>query len=263
MFFPLNWFVVVCAGTLVVGPAGQSPEAEIVWTAKETGYRATEIVLPSLDAKDVQRTPFAGAIAVEIRVDADGRVSSVHARSGPTDYARASEKAAREWRFPPVRPHSCPIRGVVEFSFARGHDALWVTTPGRTEWYGASAIPQGVAGVLPKPSGGYSRIGQEVLSAYDCAEDVDSHPEIASSKPDSSVVVQVYVDESGKVLAARALTGHPSVLGASIAAAMKWRFTPTKIEGRAVPVVGTITFKFRGDSPPEALKPPPALKRSE
>jgi TonB family protein len=59
-----------------------------------------------------------------------------------------------------------------------------------------------------------------------------------------SVVVQVTVDESGKVTNARTLCGHDYFAKVSEEAALQWRFSPTLLQGQPVKVIGTITFNF-------------------
>lgn len=58
------------------------------------------------------------------------------------------------------------------------------------------------------------------------------------------VVVEVTVDEAGKVIAARALSGHPMLRSAAVAAARLARFAPTKLSGTPVKVAGIITYNF-------------------
>ena len=58
------------------------------------------------------------------------------------------------------------------------------------------------------------------------------------------VVVEVILDETGKVVAANA-TGGPTLLREAAAqAAMKARFSPTKLSGQPVKVSGIINYKF-------------------
>ena len=58
------------------------------------------------------------------------------------------------------------------------------------------------------------------------------------------VVVEVIVNERGKVLEAKALSGHVLLRQAAETAARSWRFRPSKRQGGRVQSVGTITFKF-------------------
>ena len=58
------------------------------------------------------------------------------------------------------------------------------------------------------------------------------------------VMVEVILDETGKVVAANATSG-PSVLReAAVQAALKARFSPTKLSGQPVKVSGVINYKF-------------------
>ena len=75
-----------------------------------------------------------------------------------------------------------------------------------------------------------------------------SYPQEAkSARISGSVVVEVMVSEDGKVEAARAVSGHPLLKTAAVEAAQQWEFAPTKLEGRAVRVIGTLTFNFQMD----------------
>ena len=59
-----------------------------------------------------------------------------------------------------------------------------------------------------------------------------------------TVTVQVLIDEHGKVVSARAVSGHPLLLKESVQAAYQARFTPTKLSDQPVKVSGVITYNF-------------------
>lgn len=59
-----------------------------------------------------------------------------------------------------------------------------------------------------------------------------------------TVIVEVTVDETGRVLNARSVCGPDLLVEASLDAARKWQFTPTLLSGQPVKVIGTITFNF-------------------
>jgi TonB family protein len=61
---------------------------------------------------------------------------------------------------------------------------------------------------------------------------------------EGSVIVEGMVSDIGEITSLRSVSGHPDLTKASAEAAMKWRFTPTKIEGSPVPVIARITFKY-------------------
>jgi protein TonB len=58
------------------------------------------------------------------------------------------------------------------------------------------------------------------------------------------VTVQILVDEEGRVVTAQPVSGHPTLLAAAKEAALRARFTPTKLSGVAVKVQGIITYNF-------------------
>jgi TonB family protein len=69
-------------------------------------------------------------------------------------------------------------------------------------------------------------------------------PSAKSAGVSGRVLVEVTVDECGRVINARALSGPAQLVYASVETAKRWRFTPTILEGRRVKVIGTVTFSF-------------------
>ena len=59
-----------------------------------------------------------------------------------------------------------------------------------------------------------------------------------------TVVVQVTIDEAGKVLSAKAVSGAAELADVSEKAALKSRFMPTYLSGYPVSVTGVITYNF-------------------
>jgi periplasmic protein TonB len=58
------------------------------------------------------------------------------------------------------------------------------------------------------------------------------------------VSVQVLIDESGKVISAKTISGHPLLAAAAQKAAYEARFSPTILGDRPVKVSGVITYNF-------------------
>jgi TonB family protein len=69
-------------------------------------------------------------------------------------------------------------------------------------------------------------------------------PTARAVKAAGTVVVQVTVDESGNVISARAVSGHPLLQAAAVPAARGAKFTPVKLSGEPVKVNGVITYTF-------------------
>lgn len=59
------------------------------------------------------------------------------------------------------------------------------------------------------------------------------------------VMVQVTIDETGKVISAKAAKGHPILKPAAERAAWQARFTPTLLSGVPVKVTGVIVYHFK------------------
>ncbi|MEP6903058.1 MAG: energy transducer TonB [Actinomycetota bacterium] len=59
-----------------------------------------------------------------------------------------------------------------------------------------------------------------------------------------AVNVQVTIDESGNVISATAVSGHPLLRAASVTAARQAKFSPTTLQGQAVKVTGVIVYNF-------------------
>ena len=58
------------------------------------------------------------------------------------------------------------------------------------------------------------------------------------------VVVEVVLDETGKVISASATSGPAALRDAAVQAALRARFSPTKLSGQPVKVSGVINYKF-------------------
>ena len=70
---------------------------------------------------------------------------------------------------------------------------------------------------------------------------------IVVPKAGSTVNVQVTIDESGNVIAASAVSGHPLLRAAAVQAARSSTFTPTTLSGQPVKVTGVISYNFAPD----------------
>jgi len=70
------------------------------------------------------------------------------------------------------------------------------------------------------------------------------YPEAAKRMRVQGVVsVDVILDETGKVVAANASSG-PQILREAVQAALRAKFSPTKLSGQPVKVSGVINYKF-------------------
>jgi protein TonB len=95
---------------------------------------------------------------------------------------------------------------------------------------------------VPKPR---APISGGVLNGKAISKPQPAYPPIAkAARASGTVTVQVTVDESGKVISARAAGGHPLLQQAAVQAAYQARFSPTLLSGQPVKVNGVITYNF-------------------
>ena len=72
-----------------------------------------------------------------------------------------------------------------------------------------------------------------------------TYPDIARRmRQAGKVEVEVIVDENGKVISARATTGPTVLRDVAVDAALRARFTPTKLSGQPVKISGRIDYNF-------------------
>jgi periplasmic protein TonB len=98
----------------------------------------------------------------------------------------------------------------------------------------------------PKPTPvGILRVSTGVLEGKAVSLPRPSYPPLAKQiGVRGAVTVQVLIDESGKVVSASAVSGHPLLVHEAQKAAMQARFLPTTLSGQPVKVTGVITYNF-------------------
>jgi TonB family protein len=94
-------------------------------------------------------------------------------------------------------------------------------------------------------SGQRAPINGRVLNGSATSLPQPAFPAIArAAHASGEVTVQITVDETGNVVAARAVSGHQLLLAAAVTAARQARFTPTRVNGEPVKVTGVLVYNF-------------------
>jgi Ca-activated chloride channel family protein len=105
----------------------------------------------------------------------------------------------------------------------------------------AQSAPEATAGT-PRPR---APVAGGVLNARALKLPKPFYPETARRmRVVGTVMVEVTIDESGKVITARATTGHSLLREASVSAARQALFTPTLLHDKPVQVTGVIVYNF-------------------
>jgi len=109
------------------------------------------------------------------------------------------------------------------------------------------SAPLRVGGAIPAPT----KI-KDVKPAYP--------PEAQQDRVQGVVMIDATIDPSGHVSNAIVRRSIPQLDAAAVAAVRQWEFTPTVVNGRAIPVVMTVTVSFNmspPSAPPSLPAPPP------
>ncbi len=95
------------------------------------------------------------------------------------------------------------------------------------------------------PTSSRAPIGGGELNGKAISLPEPKYPPIARAAHVSGTVrVQVVVDENGNVMNAHAVSGHPLLQAAAVAAAYQAKFVPTKLSGQPVKVSGVLSYNF-------------------
>ncbi len=101
------------------------------------------------------------------------------------------------------------------------------------------------APATPLTVGSPSMISGGVLNGKATSLPQPAYPAGASAvRASGAVSVQITVDESGNVISANAVSGHPLLRSAAEQAASAGKFSPTMLSGKPVKISGVITYNF-------------------
>jgi Ca-activated chloride channel family protein len=93
-------------------------------------------------------------------------------------------------------------------------------------------------------------LSEGVLAGSATRKPKPAYPAIAkSARVSGAVQVQVTVNESGQVVDAKVIGGHPLLHAAALDAARQWTFKPAELSGKPVKASGIIRFNFNGGQP--------------
>ena len=99
-------------------------------------------------------------------------------------------------------------------------------------------------GEAAAPSDGEA-IPAGVLDSKAVSKPRPAYPSLAkAARASGTVTVRVTVDETGSVVSAAAVSGHPLLRAAAVAAAKQAKFAPTLLNEKPVKVSGVLTYDF-------------------
>jgi TonB family protein len=165
-------------------------------------------------------------------------------KSSGTLYVRALYEGA--WMY--ERLDLAPEGGETISLLERGAEPVELGPPGGVEGDSNDAATDDEEIPPPPPptlSSKPTAISGGVLNGKAISKPQPAYPPVAKAVHASgTVTVQVTVDESGNVVAASAVSGHPLLQAAAVAAARQAKFSPTLLSGKPVKVTGVLTYNF-------------------
>ncbi len=122
-------------------------------------------------------------------------------------------------------------------------------SPGGDGVNSGGGVPAVDVGVPPTPPPVIKPVPKVVSKGVITGEAISlprpAYPPLAKQmRVQGTVSVQVLIDETGKVISAKALSGNPALLHAAQKAALDARFKPTRLSDQPVKVSGVITYNF-------------------
>jgi TonB family protein len=115
----------------------------------------------------------------------------------------------------------------------------------------AEPAPVASAPVAP-PQSEPIRVGADVQESKLIRRVDPVYPELAKrARVQGKVVLMITVNAEGYVTDVQVISGHPLLSETAVAAVRQWRYSPTLLNGQAVPVIATVTviFNLQGGPP--------------
>ena len=204
---------------------------------------ATIIIVPLLAADVLPTAPT----VMQVIVPRDAAPPPPPPPPPPAGARSAGPSAERPTATPPA-PATAPSTIAAESVAATGHPSGVV---GGVE----GGLPDGVIGSVvnspapappPPPPSEPVRVGGRIKVPTKIVHVPPVYPAIAqSARVEGTVVIEATIGADGRVKDARVISSKPLLDQAAVDAVMKWRFTPTLLNGAPVPVLMTVTVTFK------------------
>src|SRR5688572_17061252 len=157
-------------------------------------------------------------------------------------------------KIPPRDPNKYTVKGDINYSAANAPPPDY-KGPVNTSGTGSDSGDTGGGGTgdrpaappppPPPPKAAPKTISGGVLNGKATSLPKPPYPAAARAvRAAGAVSVQVLISETGGVISANAVSGHPLLRPAAVSAARGARFSPTLLSGQPVKVSGVITYNF-------------------
>jgi TonB family protein len=204
-----------------------------------------------------------GVVICEALIGPDGKVADAHILRSIPLLDQAALDAVRQWEFTPTTLNGNPVPVImtttVNFTLDGGTPGLGMPVrdggmqqaAAIAEQY-AAAREAAAAGGLPVKYGQAAdwppeaiRVGGGIKPPTKILDVRPVYPEVAEkARVQGIVICEVLIRPDGTVGDARVLRSIPLLDQAAFNAVLQWVFTPTLLNGNAVPVIMTVTVNF-------------------
>lgn len=244
---PPNGLTYTVAGPRAVVIA-KSPQAQ-PQPAPDAPRAQINMVYPEYPPDALARR-IRGTVVVDVTVNAAGQVTTAAVASGPQELRASAFTAALQLRF---TKGSSTTAMKIAFEYLLTGTSWGVTIKGAPPNIATQsfiAIPLGKPETRaipinnPDESGAY-RVGGAFQPPKKLKDAAPIYPAIAqAARVQGIVVMDVRIDEQGMVSDVRTLKSIPLLDEAAMDAVRQWQYTPTLLNGVAVPVLMTVTVSF-------------------
>lgn len=204
-----------------------------------------------------------GVVVVEALIGADGTVIDARAVRPVALLTDAAIEAVKQWEFTPTQLNgqAVPVIMTVTVSFRLDQDGVPPppppppappAPPAPTMPPTSDVPPPPPAPPAPPapptpwdPSSGPLRIGGHIKEPKKIKDVRPVYPAVAQdARVQGIVILEVRIDEDGRVSDARIVRPVALLDQAALDAVLQWEYEPTMLDGRAVPVLMTVTVNF-------------------
>ena len=138
----------------------------------------------------------------------------------------------------PIQPYSTSDPGGVPSIGAPG-------SPSGVD-FGGIGTPNAVVMPPPPPPREPVRIGGVIREPKRIVDVPPVYPPLAiAAQKEGVVIMEATIDERGNVVRVRVLRSEPLLDAAAVSAVERWRYTPTLLNNQPVPVLMTVTVRFK------------------
>ena len=191
--------------------------------------------------QDALERGIRGTVIVDITVNAAGDVTTAAVASGPQELHASAFKAAIGLKYTPG-PSTIAMKIAVVYTLTG--DSWGVRIGDAMSNSGTRTMAPQSGSTSFDASGAY-RIGGGLLPPKKVKDAPPVYPPLAQqARVQGVVILELKLDESGNVSDTRVLRSIPLLDQAAIDAVKQWQYTPTLMNGVAVPITMTVTVNF-------------------